>query len=154
MVFTERRVPARGFERRDSSGVRSLPGAPTDGGQDDLCSKGLTLTLVSEAHRFQVRTWPDRTRVIVACKGELDVSTVGAVRAAPDQLRTSGWRAVVLDVRDLTFIDSSGLSVLLEADRIAHEDGTAFAIVDGSPAVARLLELVGLSDHFARTQVS
>jgi anti-anti-sigma factor len=111
------------------------------------------MSLLSETDRFELRTWPDRERVIVALRGELDLERVGVVQEALDDLYAVGWQSVVLDLRDLTFIDSTGLSLLLEVERASRAAGRSFAIVDGSPAVARLLGLVGLSDHFARAQV-
>src|SRR4051794_4756008 len=108
---------------------------------------------VSEVGRFEVRTWPDRERVILAVAGELDLASVGALRAALNEVLAAGWENIVLDLRELTFIDSTGLSLLLKAERAARHADARFAIVDGSPAVARLLELVGLSDHFSRARV-
>ena len=106
-----------------------------------------------EADRFRIETRPDRDRVVVVVAGELDVANVSLVREALDELYAAGWRSVVLDLRELTLIDSTGLSLLVEMDRAARRTGIAFAIVDGSPAVARLLEVVGLQDHFRRAQV-
>jgi anti-sigma B factor antagonist len=111
------------------------------------------MSTVSEAGRFEVRTCPDRERVILAVAGELDLASVAALQAALDELRAAGWENIVLDVRELTFIDSMGLSLLLDAERAARQGDARFAIVDGSPAVARLLEVVGLSDHFSRARV-
>jgi anti-sigma B factor antagonist len=91
--------------------------------------------------------------VIVAVRGELDIETVVQLRATLEELSDVGWEHVVLDLRELTFIDSMGLSLLLEADAAARQTGGSLAIVDGSPAVARLLEIVGLTDHFARAEV-
>ena len=53
----------------------------------------------------------------------------------------------------MTFIDSSGLSVLVAADRHARTNGHEFAITDGSPAVRRLLEVAGLSRQFAHERI-
>jgi|SRR3954468_8503574 anti-anti-sigma factor len=111
------------------------------------------MALLSEMVRFEVRTWPDRARAIVTARGELDIETVVHLRTALDDLSAAGWENVVLDLRELTFIDSMGLSLLLEADLAARRAGRSLAIVDGSPAVARLLEVVGLTDHFARADV-
>src|SRR4051794_14495139 len=108
------------------------------------------MSSMSEVGRFAVRTRPDRERVILAASGELDMASVGALRTALDELLSTGWTSIVLDLRELTFIGSTGLSLLLEAERAARSADAAFAIVDGSPAVARLLEVVGLSDHFRR----
>jgi anti-anti-sigma factor len=111
------------------------------------------MALLGEVTRFEVRTWPDRARVIVTARGELDIETVVQLRASLDELSEVGWEHVVLDLRDITFIDSMGLSLLLEADGAARRGGGSFAIVDGSPAVARLLDIVGLTGHFARAEV-
>jgi anti-sigma B factor antagonist len=108
---------------------------------------------VDEMVRFRVRIVPDRECVIVALHGELDMVSVDAVQAALDELHGTGWTSLVLDLRELTFIDSTGLSLLLAAEREAQRVGAQFAIVDGSPAVARLLEIVGLRDHFSRTRI-
>ena len=102
---------------------------------------------------FEVRSRPDRDRVIVAVSGELDIASVRALKEALDELRDSGWNSVVVDLRGLTFIDSSGLSLLLNAQRVARREHAAFAIVDGSPAVARLLEIAGLENHFNRARL-
>jgi anti-anti-sigma factor len=111
------------------------------------------MSSITEIGRFELRSWPDRERVIVAVEGELDLASVSAVRTALDELLAAGWRNIVLDLRELTFIDSTGLSLLLDAERSARRHDAAFAIVDGSPPVARLLELVGLTNHFARARV-
>src|SRR5215218_115429 len=95
------------------------------------------MSSVIEVDRFELRTWPDRERVIVAAEGELDSANVGVVRDALDELLAAGWASIVFDLRELTFIDSTGLSLLVEAQRAARRADAAFAIVDGSPVVAR-----------------
>jgi anti-anti-sigma factor len=100
-----------------------------------------------------VEARPDRARVIVAVRGDVDVASVGEVQRVLDELRLEGWRDVVVDLREVAFMDSTGLSLLLTADRDARRDGWDFSIVDGSQPVARLFELTGLSEHFRRAQV-
>jgi anti-sigma B factor antagonist len=108
---------------------------------------------LTEVDRLQVRVLPDRDRVIVEVQGELDMAGVDAVQETLDELHAAGWNSLVLDLRGLTFIDSMGLGLLLTAERQARREGAAFAIVDGAPALARLLEVVGLEGHFPRTRV-
>jgi anti-sigma B factor antagonist len=81
---------------------------------------------------------------VLIVHGELDLSTVDVLR---ESLRRDEARAatVVLDLRQLQFIDSSGLSLLVSEQQRAREDGFRFAIaVGGAPAVQRLFELTGL----------
>ena len=52
-----------------------------------------------------------------------------------------------MDLRELEFLDSTGLSVLVKANRRAVEAGQRFALVRGGPQVQRLLELTGVADR-------
>jgi anti-anti-sigma factor len=101
----------------------------------------------SEILSLDVR--PDGGRVVVAVRGELDMATVGSVECALRRVREAGSRDVVLDLQALTFVDCAGLNVLLAADRDARAEGWNLAILDGSPALERLLEITDLRDHFA-----
>ena len=81
---------------------------------------------------------------VVAPFGEHDLATADAIRreiaAEPD-------RPVVVDLSGVSFIDSSVLGVLVEAQRMAAESGRGFAIVLGSTppeTVRRVLEITGL----------
>jgi anti-sigma B factor antagonist len=81
---------------------------------------------------------------LVSAKGEIDLAVAdevdGALRAA-----AAGGRAVVVDLRELDFLDSSGLRVLLLAARDLDE---RFAVVvEPGSAVARLIELAEVADR-------
>ncbi len=60
----------------------------------------------------------------------------------------AGPRGVVVDLRDVRFIGSSGLRVLVQAKARAEELGVGFRVVADHPAVLRTLEISGLSDYF------
>jgi anti-anti-sigma factor len=92
---------------------------------------------------------PDRGRVVVAVRGELDMATADLVQRALREVRDGGSREVVLDLHALTFVDCAGLSMLLAAEHYSRADGWNLAIVNGSPALERLLEITGLGNHFA-----
>jgi anti-sigma B factor antagonist len=53
---------------------------------------------------------------------------------------------VVIDLRQLTFMDSTGVAALVAADRYARRDGWSLAIVKGPPQVQRVLEICGLTE--------
>jgi anti-sigma B factor antagonist len=93
---------------------------------------------------FQVTTDRHDGLVVVAATGEIDMSTSPRLRAA---LRDPGATApaVVLDLRSVTFMDSSGLGVIVGQHKRAREEGYRFAVaVAGAPEVRRILELSGL----------
>jgi len=86
-------------------------------------------------------------RTIVALVGELDLSSAGALRdtLADDSLRDGG--AVVVDLDELEFIDSTGLSTILSAREDFTGRGQEFALTRGSAQVQRLLRITGVGDH-------
>jgi anti-anti-sigma factor len=57
--------------------------------------------------------------------------------------RVRGWgtELIVLDLRELTFMDSTGLKVLVEANQHAQEGGPQFRVINGGPQVQRLLSI-------------
>jgi anti-anti-sigma factor len=82
-------------------------------------------------------------RVTVALRGELDIATSVAVA---ERLAALRGRRVVIDLRRLTFIDSSGMHVLLRACRGAAATGASVRLRRPPRRVMRTFELVGLAD--------
>jgi anti-sigma B factor antagonist len=79
--------------------------------------------------------------------GDLDMDTVGAVRLRMAELRAAGIRRVVLDLREATFLDSTGVHLVLEADADSRADGWDFALIEGPAGVQRPLEVLGVREH-------
>lgn len=82
--------------------------------------------------------------MVVAVRGELDLATVEQLREA---LRSPDGQAetVILDLRELTFMDSSGLSLVVSEQQRAQASGYRLAVaVGGAPAVERMFALTGL----------
>ncbi|MDQ4040798.1 MAG: STAS domain-containing protein [Actinomycetota bacterium] len=88
-------------------------------------------------------TTDDEIRLVL--RGELDVSVVGEVEEAIGAV-ASGSR-VVMDVRDLSFIDSSGIRVLMTLDLRARSEGWSLAIEQPQPAVRQVLELCRIGER-------
>ena len=82
---------------------------------------------------------------VLRLAGELDLSTAHQVRNAfPAELAgRRGRRHLVLDLRRLRFVDSSGLGVLFELYRWVTAQGGRVAVVRPMPPVARALRLAG-----------
>lgn len=96
---------------------------------------------MSSSPLFRVAVEPERDRVRVVPHGELDLSTVPQVETQIEELRSRGFTTIVLDLRQLTFMDSTGLRLLLLLDAEARADGFRFSIVDCDGPVRRLLQL-------------
>jgi anti-sigma B factor antagonist len=78
---------------------------------------------------------------VMALSGELDTASVPILRENLAPLEGNGLSTIVLDLRDLTFIDSSGLLAFLEARRRAMSNGHRLVMSGASSAAQRLFEL-------------
>lgn len=77
--------------------------------------------------------------------GELDV--VSSQLLERELAKLHGVALVVVDLRGLTFIDSTGLGVLVRAHQAAQEQGRRLGLVRGNGQVNRLLSLTGLDEE-------
>lgn len=98
---------------------------------------------------FAVDTAIEGTRATVRPSGELDLATAPKVEQHVLALWGEHAEAVVLDLRDVTFFDSSALRLLMRLQARAAESGRSFALRACSPPVLRVLELTRLGDRFA-----
>jgi anti-sigma B factor antagonist len=78
-------------------------------------------------------------------KGDIDVATVEAQRgqwlATVDERRP---RRLVIDMSDVTFLDSTGLGAIVALQRRQRAHGGVVAIANAAPAVERVLQLTGM----------
>ena len=90
---------------------------------------------------FRIDVCHEHDAVRVTPVGEMDLATVSQVDARLRALRDAGTRRLVLDLRELTFMDSTGLWLSRRWHRDAVQGGADFALVPGSPAVQRVFEM-------------
>lgn len=89
-----------------------------------------------------VEVLEEAARWVVAMRGEFDLVTAEVLESAVATL--VGSRPIVLDMSEVTFIDSSGLKPLIRA----HARGASIAVRSASPAVEAVFSLTGLGDVF------
>jgi stage II sporulation protein AA (anti-sigma F factor antagonist) len=86
-----------------------------------------------------------RQALIVRLAGELDHHTADAVKAQMEEAIVKGnVTHLILSLKELTFMDSSGIGVILGRYKLITGRGGKMAVCDVSPAVYRLFELSGL----------
>ncbi len=93
---------------------------------------------------FHIDVHPERETVRVVPVGELDLVTAPELEAQLHDLRRSGFVRVVLDLRELRFVDSSGIRVIVTEHRYAGANDREFSFIGGSPTVQRALEVCGV----------
>jgi anti-sigma B factor antagonist len=80
----------------------------------------------------------------VVVQGEIDVATSPTLRDDLSALIARGARHITLDFADVSFVDSSGLGVLVGAYKRLREDGGSIRIVSAQPSVRKVFEITGL----------
>jgi anti-sigma B factor antagonist len=92
-------------------------------------------------------------RVCLAVAGELDISNLDRLRQAVEGvLAEPGIAALVLDLRPLDFIDSSGVQVLTRGRRTAVSRGIDFGVINAHGKVLRVLSVLGVHDVLSITE--
>jgi anti-sigma B factor antagonist len=86
--------------------------------------------------------------VLVTLDGELEFAQALTFDEALRKVERRGSASIVVDLRELAFIDSAGVGTLLAARRRAARAGRRIVIVQGPPAVRRLFAIAGLADAF------
>jgi anti-sigma B factor antagonist len=92
---------------------------------------------------FTVSVVPDGAEVAVVPSGELDLLSAGALAERVRAVGGNGSDRVVIDLRRLTFIDSSGLHALLGLRDDARRGRHSLTLVPGPAPVQRVFEISG-----------
>jgi anti-anti-sigma factor len=89
----------------------------------------------------------DGDRLLIV-EGELDIATAPELVLMLERLRAHR-HPVVLDLAGVTFMDSTGLTTLMDAWLESEQNGWAFSVRDASPAVRRVVALAGIEQMLA-----
>ena len=84
------------------------------------------------------------TAPVVHLAGELDLASVGVARTGISRYLEDASDGITFDLEKLTFMDSSGIALLVE---VSNTNGPV-TLVHASPAIRRVLEVTGLLHHF------
>jgi anti-anti-sigma factor len=85
--------------------------------------------------RCDAQPWQDA--LWIQPKGEIDYATADVVRDTVAHFLEAGFAQLVMDLRKVTFVDSSGLRVLIEARQAAMKREIDFSVAPGPPAFSR-----------------
>lgn len=92
-----------------------------------------------------LRSMRDGERLLVGLDGELDHCCAQSVRRELDSLlRDPTVRQLILDFSGLTFMDSSGIGVILGRYRVLRERGGSVAVIHMNDHVSRIFHMSGM----------
>jgi anti-sigma B factor antagonist len=85
-------------------------------------------------------------RTVLTVSGAIDVQSRDQLGSAGREALGGGANPLVLDLADVTFIDSTGIGTLIELGHDAEDAEAGLVIRNPSPRVTRILQLTGLED--------
>jgi anti-sigma B factor antagonist len=97
---------------------------------------------------FDITTFETRTGVVLRLVGELDISTVALLQEVADRLIRDEPAEITVDLRELAFMDSSGLHAMLALRGSAETHGATLIVVPAPDAVMRIVRIAGVEDLF------
>lgn len=88
--------------------------------------------------------WPEGAYAVVEAHGDLDVYTAGSLRSALTELDAAGRYLLAVDMAEVTFMDSSGLGVLIGGVKRARAGGGALVLASTRDTILRTLRITGV----------
>jgi anti-anti-sigma factor len=90
---------------------------------------------------------------VVRVHGELDLATSPGLEQELERLAEDHAPLLIVDLAELDFMDSTGLSVLVRAQQRVEEGGHRFGLINSSQQVQRLLTLTGVRDRLVLDEI-
>lgn len=106
------------------------------------------MALTDSSDYFTVQAIDTGDEQVVVVKGEIDLAAAEPFWHVINGVLARGPKRLVIDMVDITFLDSSGLEVLLRAHAALGRLPEATVLRTPSPSVRRVLELAGVVDFF------
>jgi anti-sigma B factor antagonist len=96
--------------------------------------------------RGELKVWTEQWDDIpvVRAEGEIDLGTVDSLRCVTSEVVRQKPRSVIFDLRNVTFVDSSGLGILVATRRRLKNDPESVIVITDQPAVLQSLKITGL----------
>ena len=96
---------------------------------------------------LEVQWREDGDEVVLMLRGEVDLASAPGLEHAVREAERTHPSRILIDLRELDFMDATGLAVLVRAQQSARANGHVLALRRGPARVHRLFELTGLADH-------
>jgi anti-sigma B factor antagonist len=96
---------------------------------------------------LEAQTVEEQGLVRLLLRGELDLSTASKAEEELRRAESSEPALLVLDLSGLTFLDSTGLRLIVTADRRARDEGRRLAVVKGPETVQRVFSITRLDER-------
>jgi len=112
--------------------------------ESPVATRGRVVDTVGE---FVLEAQRDGDAVTVMLAGEFDLAMADPIRKALTCALREPRKRLILDLSDVTFIDSSGLHIILDAYKVCRDGGPRLTIRPGPPCVQQVFEVTNLLNY-------
>lgn len=112
-----------------------------------ICRPGGLQHRLAVSKPLELRTEQDQGTPRLVVSGELDLASAEELEAGLRQLESSEPEVLVLDLRELDFMDSTGLRTVIAADARAKDRGARLVIIRAPEEVDRVFQLTRMDQH-------
>jgi anti-anti-sigma factor len=102
-------------------------------------------------HQFEIEQQVTPHSLVLFLKGELDLSKAAELRAVADPYVAETGRTLVLNLKDLQYIDSTGIGVILSLLKARHVLKAPIMIEEIPSKIQRLFDMTGLTSFIQQT---
>jgi anti-sigma B factor antagonist len=103
--------------------------------------------MVPRVAEFEIERVDDTVQVHLKLRGDLDLYNAPEFDDALVAVEGEKWPTLVLDLRELEFLDSMALRLIMRTQARAKQDGRRLVLVRGPQFIDRVLELSGVREH-------
>jgi anti-sigma B factor antagonist len=96
--------------------------------------------------RLEIQRTADAEGIVLALRGELDLASAPELKRELEHIELIDHGRLLIDLSDLQFMDCTGLTLLISAQKSAQTHGHRLALRRGLRQVQRLFELAGMRD--------
>lgn len=104
------------------------------------------------ADKLSLRTENRTDRTVVYVAGELDLEVASQMRAALEPLLDLADRRLTLNLRDLTYMDSTGIGILISVLKARHARQAPFEVEQVPDHIRKLFDMTGISPFLAAAE--
>lgn len=106
----------------------------------------------SDAERLTIEHRTDEGSVTLSVHGEIDLASAPLLEQDLEDVERSSPRRIVLDLAALDFIDSTGIHLLIKAQRRADSNGHGLILTNIPPHARRLFRITGIDAQLERSR--
>jgi anti-anti-sigma factor len=155
IFFQTPRIPVAAIDwqwsnsREEDYGKHQVAAQPSIRGSEHSPQhpRWMECSALTEIEPFRCEIRAQQEEVAILPVGELDMATAPVVEAHLSEQQTAGFKHLTLDLRNVCFLDSSGLRMILVWVAMSRADGFAFSLVAGPPTVQGIFELTGTAQR-------